>query len=215
MDFESRADLGHHVEDCFDQYVNLFTGYESFDIRYLKNSLDRSYLQKMEHIEEFIEEDAFMASTLKVCGKESSVQYFNWLSERNKKIPSYKRYCADRLVKKYGLNIFQAEIKTKSKSSHRYWTVEFMDVASAFYHEADYGCKVFFVFPPEAPEQKLYGHYSYWTFCTVEEVLAEWSFFKPPQHWKGSRIPCYRILCDKVQKPLSSFLNPSQHGKSI
>lgn len=215
MTFKARADLGHHVEDCFDLYVSTFEGCESFDIRYLKNSLDNSYLGKMEHIDDFIDQDAFMASTLSVCGKESSIEYFNWLSDRNRRMPSYKRYCADRLIKRHGSNIFQAEIKTKTKSSHKYWTVEFMDVASAFYHEADYGCKVFFVFPPEAPEQKLYGYYSNWTFCTVEEVLTEWSFFKPPQNWKGSRIPCYRIPCNKVQKSLSSFLEPSQHGKSI
>lgn len=194
MNYAERKLFGDKIEKDFDQLC------EKYKLKIIDSAVEKKRFDTWNM--NMSDEDAAWFWDRVVCEKESDVIRFrDWLDSNNGgKTPSFERYGPDRIVLyecEYQKQIKQCgfSIKSKTKDSHKFYTVEAMDVFAHGKNTEHYDCEIYYTFPPDnySPE---------WRFCSVDELLEVAEYFEPPLAWKGSRRPTYKVRCELIYKPL-------------
>jgi hypothetical protein len=194
MNYTQRKSFGDKVEQSFDDLCKKYK--YKIIVTAIEKKRPDAWNMNMNH------KDALWFWDRVCCEKDSDVIKFrNWLDSDNGGItPSFERYGPDRIVlyeEEYQKQIKRCgfSIKSKTKDSHKFYTVEAMDVFAHAENTEHYNCEIYYTFPPD-------NYSCEWRFCSVDELLQVAEYFEPPLAWKGSRKPTYKVRCELIYKPL-------------
>ena len=197
MNFAEREAYGHKIEYDFERFC------DSYKLEVIHTAIETRHKVTWNMNMNYADAQNFWD---KIDYSKTIIDYKmlfkKWLlKNNNNQTPAWERHGPDRVVicrpEKSNSKYIKCgfSIKSKMKDLHKFYTIEAMELFAHRINEQHYDCKIYYVFPPDnySPE---------WRFCSAKDLLRSSEYFEPPDWWKGSRKPCFKVSCKMIYKPL-------------